>query len=187
VKLASVSDIETFLEKSSVEQQALITLILESVSYHIQDFLNRKLKKDAYTHYFNGGKRFYHLPAYPVDTSQTFTVTVNGSAKTQDSDYYLWDEEGIVEFPTPPSDSKPRIVKIDWTGGYAETNNVIQVPDPIKYACIIQTVHNYRRRRDLGINAISMPNGSMSINERGDLLEQVKALLKPFRRVPTDR
>lgn len=98
------------------------------------------------------------------------------------SEYYVWENSGLVEFVTPISTTLPRQVKITYTGGYAaDSDGILQVPDDLKRACLMQVAFDFRRRRDLGVSAISMPDGSLSVQNPTSLLPEVVRILKLYR------
>jgi hypothetical protein len=243
MKLVSLFDVKTFLDFAStdVEHDSLLNLLTDTISKRIEMYLNRSLKKQSRTQYFDSGKKFYYLPAYPIDTTQTLTVTYDGDVQTVDDDYYVWAEEGLIEFDDETTHIDPKEVYIAWAGGYAEiaasevlgtdgknytcklahvaatankpitgadyatywtqtgsagiawvsgsqySDAYLGVPDDIKLAAIVQTAFTFRRRKDVGISSIAMPDGSVSVNVPLKLLSEVQDILKPYRRVPTTR
>lgn len=182
MQLVSLADVKSFLEKTDTTHDALITAIIEYYSQDFENRLNRLLKKQARTMRFDGGKRVYSLPAYPIDTAASITVKVDDVTRTKDDDYFVYDEEGLIEFRWSTPMTEPRNVEITWTGGYAEVSGVITVPDDLKNACKIQSAYLFRRRNDLGLTSISMPDGSVSVSNPADLLPEVKSVLSRYRR-----
>jgi hypothetical protein len=51
-------------------------------------------------------------------------------------------------------------------------------------AVIMQTAFIFRRRKDIGLSSISLPDGSISVVAPTELLPEVKAVLKEYRRTP---
>lgn len=185
-KLASLTNIKDFMEITSSNFDDLLTLILESVSSKMETFLNRNLEKQEYTEYFNGGKHYYYVSATPIDSVSDITVTVSdNTGYTEDSEYYVWYEEGAIQFVAAPTESRPKQVKIIYTGGYTTTSEVIAVPLDLKYACILQTSFEFRRRKDVGLEAITIPDGAVSVPVRSEFIDEVKSILKKFRKNPT--
>ena len=258
MKLISLDNAKTFLEVNDGGRDKLITLLIEQVSSAIQAYLGRTLTQGEYTEYFNSGKKYYYVKAYPFFNWQTITgitlsgtsvvsinivghsfstgnkvkfkdilgttelndntytitvtdssnftlddtdssdftaytsggtgsiapvVTVSDSTSYSDkSEYYVWENEGLIEFVTAPTYTLPRQVKIVYTGGYTtDTNGILQVPDDIKRACLMQVAFDFRKRKELGITSISMPDGSTSIQNPSTLLPEVVRILKMYR------
>lgn len=184
MKLVSLADVKAFLEKTDTEHDQLLTNLIEQVSARIERALNRNLTKAERTEYFDKGESVYLLSAYPVDEAADFTVTLDGQSQTKDEDFYLDPEKGLIEFAYGTGDYKPRALVVTYTGGYAEdVNGVLQVPADLKRACLLQVAFEFRRRKDLGLRTVSMPDGSLSVNEPAALLPEVKQILAAHRRV----
>jgi hypothetical protein len=183
MQLASVSDTKAFLEISSATHDTLLDTLLTQISKRVETFLNRELEKKARTAYFNAGRSKYFLPAYPIDSSVGLVVTVDGVAQVYEDNYYVWFDDGYVEFSITPSYTKPRGVVIGWTGGYAAAD----VPADIQMATIMQVSFVFRRRKDIGLSSISLPDGSIGVNAPTELLPEVKSVLKSYRKTPGGR
>ena len=180
MKLISLEDLTSYLEKTDTKHNTLLTSIIEQVSQRIETFLRRELKEEERTKVFNGGLKKYLLPAYPINTGQDITIDIDGvTSFIEDTDYFVWDEMGMIEFTGNISSEKPRILSITWTGGYLETTGVIAVPDDIKRACVMQCAMEFRRRKDMGISSVSSPDGNITVNRPAALLPEVKASLMP--------
>jgi hypothetical protein len=181
--LASLSNVKAFLEKTDTAHDDLLTLIITGISARIELYLNRNLEKIARTQYFDAGRRHYFLPAYPIDLTASLIVTLDEAVQTKDDDYYVWENDGLIEFYAAPDYVEPRQISIVWTGGYTAAT----MPSEIQYATMLQSAFIFRRRKDIGVSSISMPDGSLSVNNPTDLLPDVKSLLKSLRRKPSLR
>jgi len=190
IQFVSVADLKALLEISDSDRDSLLTTIIQLTSAEMESYLNLQLKKQERTMKFNGGRTIYFLPAYPVDLTQDFTVTVAGAAMIKDSDYYVLDDIGIVRFIYSPLDFPPWAVSITWTGGYVESTGnekVLAVPDKLKKACLYQCRYEFTRRRDWGLQSESLPSGNVNIYKPADFLPDVKAILDSMRAFPTER
>lgn len=187
MRLITLTEIKIFLEKADTAHDSLLSLFIEKVSKRIETYLNRKFTKASYTEYFNCGKRRYFLSAVPVSDNPPPLVTHLNSTLTENSDYYIWYDEGIIEFTSPVLSLIPKSLKCVYTGGYASdaTSDVLKVPDDIKYACILQVAADFRNRDNLGLQSINLPNGSMAI-AANELLPSVKQILKQYRLSPNE-
>ena len=179
--LASLTNLKLFLEITAVTHDTLLTLLLTQISQRVETYLNRNMEKLARTQYFNAGRKYYFLPAYPIDESVTLTVVLDGNTQTKDDDYYVWADKGLIEFETVPTYNEPKQLAITWTGGYVDNATI---PADIQMATIMQTAFIFRRRKDIGLSSISLPDGSISVNAPTELLPEVKAILKSHRRSP---
>jgi hypothetical protein len=182
--LTSIADIKTFLEITNTSFDTMLTLIATMVSARVETYLNRNLEKVARTQYFDAGRRYYYLPAYPIDLTAALTITDGSAAQVINDDYFVWENEGLIEFPTPPSYTDPKQIKIIWTGGYASYD---ALPQEIQFATILQSAFVFRRRKDIGLNSVTMPDGSINVNAPTDLLPEVQKILRMQRRIATIR
>lgn len=179
--LAPLSNTKLFLEITATTHDTLLSLLLAQISKRIETFLNRDLEKKARTLYFDAGRKMYFLPAYPIDSSAVLTVVNDTTTQVLNTDYYIWYDEGHIEFTSIPSYTRPKQIAITWTGGYT---NTLAVPQDIQMATIMQVAFVFRRRKDIGLSSIQMPDGSLSVNAPTELLPEVKAVLKSYRKTP---
>lgn len=189
MNLISLKELRTFLEKKEDDPKHndILETLIKYVSQRVESFTNRELLEASRTERYNGGRRFYPLPAYPISSSVAPVVTVDGSTQTVDIDYFVDEKDGVIEFAEDTQATRPRIVSITWTGGYAVTNDVIAVPDDIKRACLFQCAYEFRRRMDMGQTVASGPQGSTHVTNPADLLPEVKNSLKQHRKPPSGR
>ncbi len=198
IMLVSLATTKAFLDIDSAktDYDSLLVTIIKHVSDRIQVFLNRKLNKEERTQYFQAGRTKYFLEAYPVDSTASLTVTLDDTVQTVNDDYWVWPDLGLVEFDYDTSYIEPRQLYITYTGGYLATATsigvgstetvLLQVPDSIAYACMLQVAFVFRRRKDIGLNSVSMPDGSINTMYAADLLPEVKNILSHYRKIPTD-
>ena len=111
---------------------------------------------------------------------------------TINSDYYVYEDEGIVEYFTPRNHcNEPKCMKFVYTGGFEEIyingEDVLNVPNDLQRACLIQTSFEFRSRKDLGAITISTPDGSTSKGSTGTLLNEVQEIIKSYRNNPSTR
>lgn len=183
MRLASLDDLKLFLEIIKTDHDPLLVMLLDSVSVRIERFLNRNLEKLQRVEYFNPGKRRYFLSSFPVDLTAAFTITCEAVAKTKDTDYWVWSDSGIVEFLSTPIASNPRSIVVTYTGGYATTADL---PDSLRFAVVMQTAFMFRRRKDLGLSSVSLPDGSLSVNNPTKLLPEVIDILRSYRKTSSE-
>ena len=93
---------------------------------------------------------------------------------------------GVIEyFTTRTHSNQPKPIKVIYTGGYEElydgTEYVLDVPDDLKRACLMQAVFEFRRRRDLGLLSVTTPDGSISKNTAAELLPDVKKSIMEYK------
>lgn len=189
MRLISLTDLKLFLNITNIVQDRLLGNIIDRVSKRVETYLNRNLLKQARTIYRDAGRRYYYLPAYPIDEAATLTVICDGVTQTKDSDFFVRADDGLIEFQKDavPSYQDPKEVVITWTGGYASSGEgdteCLAVPEDIQDAALRQSAYNFRRRNDIGISSVSMPDGSVSKTPiDSSLLPEVKDLLHNYRK-----
>lgn len=184
MKLISVQDLKNFLgDQIGSTQDDVLASFIEGISQRFETFLGRKLEQDTLTEYFEGGRKNFFLSNYPVSTAQSVGVTIEDVAKTQNTDFWVDNERGVVQFTSQVSQGDPRSIAIAYTGGFVKSKGVLEVPDDLKLACTMQTAFAFRRKRTLGVKGVNMPDGSVTINEPDALLKEVKEILKSYKRM----
>jgi hypothetical protein len=199
-QLVTVEEMKNYLEVEAAitDFDLALPLYTQSVTDRFEQFLNREFFKKSRTRKFNGGRKLYPLPAYPIDLNITPVVTVDGDGKTLDSDFFVYEEEGdgYIELKYSSSTLNPQNVVITWTGGWETSDEVIEsntykiyqdIPGALKRACFMQTAFEFKRRKDLGLSSISMPDGSISTLKPAEFLPDVKQTLGAFRKLPSER
>mgnify|MGYP001222820502 CR=1 FL=1 len=198
MQLITISNLKMFLDgKSDTQHDRMLELIINGVSDIVQTHLNRYLLKAEYTHYFEADnlRKAFYLPAYPVDLiNELFTVTIDDDEQTIDDDYYVREEEGLIVFYLPPIYTHPKNIKVVWTGGYetiddsSDDDGSLAVSDTIKLAVCLQCSYVYRRRNDIGVSTLVLPDGSIKKSSKAyRLLPEVVSMLENHRRVPGAR
>lgn len=195
MKLITTASLKAFAEIKDSHSDVFIGMLVDSMSERIEEYLNRYLTKAEYTEYFEAGssRLKYWLPAYPVDLAEDFTVTDSGIALTINRDYYVRENQGLIEFANSTAKTKPKQIKVVWTGGYEEIEDsstedgTLNVPASMKLGAYLQCSYMYKRRNDLGLTSISIAGGfTIGKMPAMALLPDVKEMLNKFRRIPTE-
>ena len=199
MKLITVEGLKSFAEirDSAAATTTLLGIIVDATSARIQTHLNRNLTLAQYTEYFEAGfsRRKFYASAYPIviSANQPFVLTDNGTVLTIDDDFYLRQEDGLIEIDLAPIFVVPRQIKAVYYGGYdvvddstSLNDGALDVPDDMRLAAYMQCSYMYKRRNDLGLTSINIGGGGFSIAKMPavELLPDVKAILRNFRRVP---
>lgn len=196
MKLITVAGLKAFAEIRDDHSDVLLGILVDDMSVRVQTYLNRNLELGTYTDYFEAGRgrRKYYLSAYPVildSDLDNFILTDNGSVLTINDDFYLREDEGLLEFDLAPTFIVPKQIKAVYTGGYRVIddsgidNGSLNIPGDIKLATYLQCSYMFKRRNDLGLTSVSV-SGGFSIGKMPAmaLLPDVKSMLKNHRRVP---
>lgn len=70
-------------------------------------------------------------------------IEINGDPKIEDTDYYVWEKEGLIHFIYVTPDNLLKNIKITWTGGYIEEKGALDVPYDLKQACLIESAFRF--------------------------------------------
>ena len=180
MKLVTVTDLKEFLEKTDSEHDSLLEKIIEYISSDLETAMNRQLEKQERTEYFRGGGKIFALKAPPIDLGSTFTLTIDGDEQTVNDDYYIHSNSGLVEFIVDTEYTEPKQIAVTYTGGWSGTGSSLAVPNDIKMACCLQSSFLFKRRKDIGINQLSMPDGSIGMFSTGEFLPQVQRIVDRY-------
>lgn len=168
---------------TDVTHDSILEQIIDGMSSNFQSDCNRLFKSDERTEIYDGGKKYYYLNAYPIDITEILEVKINDVLKVKDSDYFVYANSGGITFKYSVTDY-PQTVSIKYTGGYDEIDGVLDVPDDLKSACLLQCAFEFQRRNEISVTAIDRDRGSISIGNVNDLLPNVKAILNFYRKSP---
>jgi len=182
MNLVTRATVKAFLEitTATTTYDSLIDSLITQYSKRAERFCNRLFEKTARTQKFNAGRKTIFLPAYPIDESSNLSVTIDDTVQTIDEDYYVYYDEGFIEFDTTPSYTTPLQITVTWTGGYDSES----IPDDLQYAVMKQVAFVFRRRKDVGVSSVSLPDGSLAVNSPDDLLPEVRHILRNYRKTP---
>lgn len=184
MKLVSLDKLKILLEKEDETHDDILNMIIEYNSQRIEGYLNRKLKYNTYTEYFSGDSRRFFLSAIPIE-KDSVKVYYEGLLLSEGTDYQVWFDSGLIEFISDLPKNAIKSIKVEYKGGYKEDDyGVLEVPDDLKYACLLQSSWEFRNRDTSGFFSINLPNGSISTRPV-DLLPTVKQILKQYRLPPT--
>jgi len=186
MRLATVSDLKTFLEKEDSVHDVLLGMIIEAVSSSFETYTNRKFEKQSRTEYFDTGGKIFRVRAFPIDSSISTVVIVDTITAVIDDDYYIHFDKGYIEFigdTAPGIGLGPRQVSITYTGGFGWSvgSGRVDAPTDLSFACLLQAAFIYKNRRNLGAVSISLPDGSISSNVQGEFLPQVQSVLDRYK------
>jgi hypothetical protein len=182
-KLISLEDLKTYLEKNDTDHDELLTPLIDQVSARFETFTGRRFAAASRTETFDGGERLYYMDAFPIDTGEALTVSVDGSVKVLNTDYFVKATRGLIEFGAKTLNTEPNIVEITWTGGYpvAAGDGAVDVPDDLKGACLLQCAFQFKRRKEPGLTSVATPDGSINSFRPNVLLAEVVNVLKSYK------
>lgn len=166
-----------------VTHDPILEQIVDGMSSRFQTYCNRLFKSEERTEILDGGKKFYYLRAFPIDTTEILEVKINEILKVNGSDFFVYPDSGGITFKHETAEY-PLNISIKYTGGYEETDGVLSVPDGLKDACLTQCAFVFQRRNEIGVNSINRDSGSIAISNVNKLLPDVEGILKLYRKSP---
>lgn len=206
IKLVSVANVRTYLNFTSTNQDTLLGELIEQVSEDIQNYCDRIFTRGTDTlEYPIGGGQYLSLKRFPIVSIAHIRYNIDGdfsdSADDISSDDYKYSaslkDEGLVFLKRSklrvqlsnktynsgyvwPDD--PDSLEVKYTGGYTDTAGVLDVPDDLKKACIMQTAYLFDRRKSLGTRNLSGQEGSLNYEGIYEFLPNVAGVLDKYKR-----
>lgn len=180
MNLTTLSQVKALLELAETDWNGLLEEVIAAVSGRAGAYCNRDFEQKERVEYHDGGGRYLYLKGLPVEEI-TF---INGS------DTWEWDEGSLVpadhyqllnagmvayRFGTWPYG--PKALKVTYTGGYPED----AVPADLEMAVRTQVAYDFKRRKDIGLESVSFPDGSIQKVSSGEFLSMVKRVLDRYR------
>jgi len=168
------SDFDSLIEDS----------IIPGVSKTIENYCSRSFDEATYTEYFDGGGYFLYVKNPPIISITTIHL----------DDEWGWDISHLVDATEYMNFGSnigcnsgkwpyaARSLKVVYIGGYVYTASAghTTLPDDVKYAAMLQVAYSFKRRKDIGLQSVSFPDGSINKFDAGPLLGEVKGYLAPY-------
>lgn len=191
--LTTTARVKTLGSITTSDQDALIGVLVTAVSARIERYLGRHVESTSRTEYYDveAGQHVFYLRGYPISS-------VTSVKNDEDWDFDNIDEIASSEFTTVGSDFTGRLVvdeavtpiagkqalQVVYTGGMAAdaASFIAAFPD-VALAADQQILHEYQRRKQLGIVSSSIGQHTASVEFGVDLLPIVKRALNPYRRM----
>ena len=206
IKLVSVANVRTYLNFSSTNQDTLIGELIEQVSEDIQNYCDRLFTAATdELEYPVGGGQYLSLKRFPITTITHIRYNIDSdfsdSADDISSDDYKYaaslKDQGLVFYKRSklkvqlsnityasgyvwPDD--PDRLQVKYTGGYGNTAGVLNVPDDLKKACVIQVSYLFDRRKSLGTSNVSGQEGSLNYENVYNFLPNVLGMIDKYKR-----
>jgi hypothetical protein len=158
--------------------------IIPSVSQMIEKFCSRSFGEGVFIEYHDGGGNFVFVKNPPI---------VSISSIYQDEDWE-WDDSHLITsnlyqnftnsigYKSGKWPYAVRSIKLTYTGGYVYTVSAghTVLPNDVKYAATMQSAYSFKRRKDVGLQTVSFPDGNIQKFDSGPLLAEVKGYLSPY-------
>ena len=183
--LVRLDEAKDFIGKVTDEDTAIIEMLIESVGRKFNAYCDRALITATYNNeaYDGNGKEHMWLRNYPVTGNITVIEDDTTLTEGQDKDYICYNNEGKLTRLSGVWYMGPKEILVTYTAGYNATGNSITLPHDIRYAALQQIAYEFGRyqRKDLGLDSITYPDGSITRTQTG-LLKEVKEILDSHKR-----
>jgi hypothetical protein len=199
IKLISNSDVKAFLRIQKIDASAVTTwdtvldTLIEQVSKRFETFTRRRFYDDGATQvdeYFDsdGDTQLLSLRQFPivsgtVDLFEDYDSTFAAATELDESEYRVHLEDGQVEMVWRSFFWGKRTIKVSYRGGWTATAGIIDAPDDLKHAALLQVSHLFQRRDQLGGLSQSFGEGQTSYEGAYKLLPEVRSILMSHRAV----
>jgi hypothetical protein len=195
VNLTTLSQVKAMLELTESDWDALIEELIAAVSGRTGTYCDRNFEQQEREEYHDGGGQYVYLRGLPVAEISAI----------YGSDTWEWDEgnlippdcyqllpAGMVAYRSGPWPYGPKALKVTYTGGYnsspaegeEEPEGYTPIPADLEMATRTQVAYDFKRRKDIGLESISFPDGSIQKVNSGEFLPSVKSVLDRYRMRP---
>jgi hypothetical protein len=182
------------------DTQAQLEAKVAEVSARAASFCHRTFQREERISYHDGGGRYLYLNEPPVqeitEVLYSFSWEWDVATVYGPSDYSLLNPKaGTVGFKWGLWPEGAKALRVKATGGYdpwppapGEGQEAPPLPDgytpipaDLEGAVCQQVVYEWRRRNDVGIRSVSLPDGTINKMDVGEWLESVEQTLKRYR------
>lgn len=180
MNLTTLTQVKALVETQETQWDGLIEELVGAVSARAATYCNRDFEQKDRVEYHDGGGQYLYLKGLPVVT----IASIHGSDAWEwdngaliPADHYQVFASGMVGYRFGIWPYGPRALRVVYTGGYAPDT----VPDDLEMAVRTQAAYDFRRRKDIGLESVSFPDGSIQKMASGEFLQAVKQVLNRYR------
>jgi len=193
VNLTILAKVKTLLEVTETDWDVLINELIGAVSERCASYCNRDFENKSRVEYHDGGGRYLYLMGLPVVGSITSIYGSDtwewASGDLINADDYFLHASGMVGYRYGAWPYGPKALKVTYTGGYGSffegegspPAGYNPPPDGLEMAARTQVAYDFNRRKDVGLESVSFPDGSIQKVSSGEFLSSVKAVLNRYR------
>ena len=186
--------LEVDLAEMDADTRAQLEARIAEVSARAGGFCDRTFQREERVSYHHGGGRYLYLNEVPVQKIKeilySFSWEWDAAIVYSPSDYALISSKsGMVGFKWIYWPSGQYSLRVKYTGGYDPApaagqnppEGYVPIPADLEGAICQQAVYEWRRRNDVGIRSVSLPDGTINKMDAGEWLEAVEKTLKRYR------
>lgn len=192
--LTTLAEVKDFLAANEVSWDNnfdyLINSLIKAASRQFDTYCNRGFELKERTEIHSGGGRYLFLQCPPIAVIKSIKASYNYEWEegSEVDDYAVVNPDaGIVAHKSGQWSYGVDGLQVIYTGGLVSLSEdeppVLLLPDDLKIAATMQVAYTFRRRKDIGLESVSFPDGSIQKMAK-DLLPEVKAILNPYRLRP---
>lgn len=166
--LTTLNEVKCVLGENTNDFDADLQLRITAISKRADHVAGRIFEKSTYVEIHHGGEKRLYIDNPPIESIteivwDDFANFSNGFVIAS-SDYHIvnrgWDIASTIG-PFPGT-SNEEVLRVTYIGGYLDANNAsTTLPADLTYAIAEQVVYEFRRRKDIGLRDVSMPNGNI--------------------------
>ncbi|MBU4232367.1 MAG: phage head-tail connector protein [Proteobacteria bacterium] len=192
MNLTTLAKVKTLLELSETDWDGLINELIGAVSERCASYCNRDFENKSRVEYQDGGGRYLYLRGLPVVGSISSIYGSDtwewSSGDLIDAGEYYLHASGMVGYRYGAWPYGPKALKVTYTGGYfvfdagpKPPEGYNPPPDGLEMAARTQVAYDFNRRKDVGLESVSFPDGTIQKVSSGEFLPSVKAVLNRYR------
>ena len=189
--LTTLTRLKALLEQPEDDWDGLITELIGAVSQRCASYCNRDFASRERVEYHDGGGQYLYLKGLPVASITSIygsdTWEWEAGNLIPAGDYQLL-SAGMVAYRYGAWPYGPKALKVTYTGGYdafytgaTPPEGYNPPPDDLEMAARSQVAYDFNRRKDVGLESVSFPDGSIQKVNSGEFLPSVKAVLNRYR------
>jgi len=190
--LTTLAKVKALLELTETDWDGLINELIGAVSERCASYCNRDFENKSRVEYHDGGGRYLYLSGMPVVGSISSIYGSDtwewASGDLIGADDYFLHASGMVGYRYGAWPYGSKALKVTYIGGYStfSTGGILPAgynppPDDLEMAARTQVAYDFNRRKDVGLESVSFPDGSIQKVSSGEFLPSVKAVLNRYR------
>lgn len=190
LEATTLARVKAHLKITDTTDDTRLGELIQGVSDEIEKYLDSKLMQESQTEELDvrQNQRVWYLRSRinAVTSVKTRTDWDWASASALDSDlYHFVDQEHQLYISSGPLIGR-RTLQVVYTGGFAtSTANLVANFPAIATAADYQVVQEWRRKENLAAVSRSSRGGNKSWGDEHQMLERVRQMLDPYRRLVT--
>ena len=190
--LTTMAKVKALLELTETDWDGLIDELIVAVSERCASYCNRDFENRTRVEYHDGGGRYLYLSGMPVVGSISSIYGSDtwewASGDLIGADDYFLHASGMVGYRYGAWPYGSKALKVTYIGGYStfSTGGILPAgynppPDDLEMAARTQVAYDFNRRKDVGLESVSFPDGTIQKVSSGEFLPSVKAVLNWYR------